>query len=122
MKRVECVVRVPPDVTGRTYFEGETYNLSPEEYDKLKAAGHFGAKYGAQVVEPHFVELPEEPKPAARAANAGEGGKTESDLEALTKAQLADLAGPLGIRVDATMKKADLIEAIQKARAAQAGT
>lgn len=111
--KVECVVRVPPDVTGKTYFEGETYNLSPEEYDKLKAAGHFGAKYGAQVVEPHFIEVKAQAEPAAEPG--------ESDLEALTKAQLADLAGPLGIRVDATMKKADLIEAIQKARAAQAG-
>lgn len=117
--KVECLVRIPPDVTGKTYYEGEVYDLSASEYEKLKASGHFGAKYDGQVVEAHFVEIQDAPAAKAAGAAAPVGGQagTSDNLEELKKDVLLDMAGNMGLTVDRGKKKEEIIAEIRAAKA-----
>jgi len=105
--RYQCLDRIPPDCTGRQYYEGEAYDLSPAELEKLQKGGHLGATYGDQVVEPHFEKLGGDEEPAPAPA---------TDLESLTKAALVDMAAELGVEITAGATKADIIAAIGLAR------
>jgi hypothetical protein len=118
MAKYECVVRIPPDVTGRTYYEGEVYDLGKDEIEALRKSGHFGATYADQTVEPHFLPLTGgAPEPIGQAAGGAEDDEDDG-LAGLNKIQLLDLAGELGLAATTAMKKDEILALIRQAKAA----
>lgn len=104
--KYECQERIPPDVTGKTYYEGEVYDLSKDEVEKLTKAGHFGAKYEGQIVEARFIRIEDG---GAKTAPA----ETGDQYEGLTKEVLLDLAASRKIEVRPAMKKDEIIAALR---------
>ncbi|HOX32051.1 MAG TPA: hypothetical protein PLB91_06950 [Spirochaetales bacterium] len=116
--KYECQARIPPDATGRSYTEGEIYDLDEAEIAKLTKCGHMGAKYGDQVVEPHFVALPIPPAAAAEDPK-GQASLFDDGYEQLTKEQLITVAGELGIAVETKDSREKILEVMRAAKTAK---
>lgn len=105
--KYECQERIPPDVTGKTYYEGEVYDLTKDEVEKLTKAGHFGAKYEGQVIEARFIRIEDGGTKSTAPAD------TDDQYEGLTKDALLDLAATRKIEVKPAMKKDEIIAALR---------